>query len=112
LEAFAKFGSDLDKATLAQLRRGSRLVELLKQGQYAPMPVEKQVVSIFVGTNGYLDELPMGSIQRFEKEFLEFMEVKHRDILDEIANTKDLPDQTQEKLIPIVKDFIAHFKAT
>ena len=58
LEAFAKFGSDLDKATLAQLRRGSRLVELLKQGQYVPMPVEKQVVSLFAGTNGYLDEIP------------------------------------------------------
>jgi len=112
LEAFAKFGSDLDKATQAQLRRGSRLVELLKQGQYDPMSVEKQVVSIFVGTNGYLDELPIGSIQRFEKEFLELMEVKHRDILDEIAKTKDLSDQIQEKLVPIVKDFIASFTAS
>jgi F-type H+-transporting ATPase subunit alpha len=112
LEAFAKFGSDLDKATQAQLRRGSRLVELLKQGQYDPMSVEKQVVSIFVGTNGYLDELPIGSIQRFEKEFLELMEVKHRDILDEIAKTKDLSDQIQGKLVPIVKDFIASFTAS
>ena len=66
LEAFAKFGSDLDKATLAQLRRGSRLVELLKQGQYKPMPVEKQVVSLFAGTNGYLDEIPLEQVQRYE----------------------------------------------
>lgn len=112
LEAFAKFGSDLDKATLAQLRRGSRLVELLKQGQYVPMAVEKQVVSIFAGTNGYLDELPIGSIQRFEKEFLEMMEIKHRDILNEIVKTKDLSDQIQDKLASIVKDFVASFKVS
>src|ERR1044071_4413426 len=68
LEAFAKFGSDLDKATQAQLRRGSRLVELLKQGQFVPLPVEKQVVSLFIGTNGYLDEIPLLQVQRFERE--------------------------------------------
>src|SRR5467141_709423 len=79
LEAFAKFGSDLDKSTQAQLRRGSRLVELLKQGQYVPMPVEQQVVSIFVGTNGYLDEIPLQHVQRFERELLDLMELKHRD---------------------------------
>ena len=112
LEAFAKFGSDLDKATQAQLRRGSRLVELLKQGQYIPMAVEKQVVSIFAGTNGYLDELPIASVQRFEKDFLEMMEVKHRDILDDIARTKDLSEQIQEKLVQIIKEFISRFKAT
>ncbi|HMD14483.1 MAG TPA: F0F1 ATP synthase subunit alpha, partial [Bacteroidota bacterium] len=67
LEAFAKFGSDLDKATQQQLTRGSHLVELLKQGQYVPMPVEKQVISIFAGTNGYLDEIPLDHVQRFER---------------------------------------------
>src|SRR5512135_1732832 len=76
LEAFAKFGSDLDKSTQQALRRGSRLVELLKQGQYVPMPVENQVVSIFVGTNGYLDGLPLEDVQRFEKELLEMMDLK------------------------------------
>ena len=81
LEAFAKFGSDLDKSTQQALRRGSRLVELLKQDQYVPLPVEKQVVSIFMGTNGYLDEFPLEEVQRFEKEFLEMMEMKYSDIL-------------------------------
>ena len=112
LEAFAKFGSDLDKSTQAQLRRGAHLVELLKQGQYVPMAFEKQVVSIFAGTNGFLDELPVTSVQRFEKEFLEFMEFKHRDILDEIFRTKDLSEETQEKLINIIKEFISKFKVS
>ncbi|MBI5022122.1 MAG: F0F1 ATP synthase subunit alpha [Ignavibacteriales bacterium] len=110
LEAFAKFGSDLDKATQQQLRRGSRLVELLKQGQFVPMTVEKQVVSIFAGTNGYLDEVPLAHLQRFEKEFLEFMEIKHRDILNKIAETKDLTDDVQKKLHEILKEFSSAFK--
>src|SRR5512136_1615944 len=76
LEAFAKFGSDLDKATLAQLRRGSRLVELLKQGQYVPMTVEKQIVGIFAGTNGYLDVIPVEDVQRYEREMHDFVEMK------------------------------------
>lgn len=110
LEAFAKFGSDLDKATQAQLRRGARLVELLKQGQYTPMPVEKQVVIIFVGTRGYLDELPVEHVQRFERELLEMMELKHQDILDTIAEKKDLDDALTEKLHAIAKEFVDSFK--
>ncbi len=110
LEAFAKFGSDLDKATQQQLRRGSRLVELLKQDQYVPMPVEKQVVSLFMGTNGYLDEIPLGGVQRFEKEFLEMVEMKHQDILTEVAEKKDLSDDLQQKLHSIAKDFLMKFK--
>lgn len=110
LEAFAKFGSDLDKATQQQLRRGSRLVELLKQGQFVPMTVEKQVVSIFAGTNGYLDEIPLVHLQRFEKEFLEMMEIKHRDLLNKIAETKDLTDDIQKKLHEILKEFSSAFK--
>jgi F-type H+-transporting ATPase subunit alpha len=111
LEAFAKFGSDLDKATQAQLRRGSRLVELLKQGQYVPMTVEKQVISLFVGTNGYLDEVPLEHVQRFERELIEMMELKHRAVFDEIGEKKDLSPDLQNKLHQIAKDFAASFKA-
>jgi F-type H+-transporting ATPase subunit alpha len=112
LEAFAKFGSDLDKATQQQLRRGARLVELLKQGQYLPMPVEKQVVSIFAGTNGYLDEIPLDQVKRFEMELLDLMDVKHTAVLEEIAMKKDLTDTITENLHSVLKDFTASFKAT
>lgn len=112
LEAFAKFGSDLDKATLQQLRRGSRLVELLKQGQYQPMPVEKQVVSIFAGTNGYLDEIPLEHVLRYEKELLERMELKHQDMLDAIIQTKDLGDELTKKLHALLKEFTESFKVS
>jgi F-type H+-transporting ATPase subunit alpha len=112
LEAFAKFGSDLDKATLAQLRRGSRLVELLKQGQYVPMAVEKQVVSIFAGTNGYLDEIPLEHVERFEREFLELMDLKHADLLQEIAERKDLSDDLVVKLKAVLQHFVDSFKVS
>jgi F-type H+-transporting ATPase subunit alpha len=110
LEAFAKFGSDLDKATLQQLRRGSRLVELLKQGQYVPMPVEKQVVSIFAGTNGYLDEIPLEHVERYEREVLERLELKHSDLLDAIVAKKDLTEEITAKLHAILKEFTEAFK--
>lgn len=112
LEAFAKFGSDLDKATQAQLTRGSRLVELLKQGQYQPMPVEKQVVSIFAGTNGYLDTIPLAHVRRFEIELLELMELKYRDTLNEIAEKKDLSDDLTTRLHGIIKDFAEAFRVS
>jgi F-type H+-transporting ATPase subunit alpha len=112
LEAFSKFGSDLDKSTQQTLRRGSHLVELLKQGQYVPMPVEKQVVSIFTGTNGYLDELPLSDVQRFEKEFLEMMDMKYADVLGTIAETKELSKETETKLHTIAKEFVQKFKGT
>jgi F-type H+-transporting ATPase subunit alpha len=112
LAAFAKFGSDLDKATQAQLLRGSRLVELLKQGQYVPMPVEKQVVSIFAGTNGYLDEVPLEHVLRFEQELLEKMELKHPDILLTIAEKKDLSSDTTDQLKKILREFTDAFKAS
>ena len=111
LEAFAKFGSDLDKSTLAQLRRGSRLVELLKQGQFVPMPVERQVVSLFAGTNGFLDEVPLEHIARYEKELLELMDLKYVDLLDAIAGTKDLGADISEKLKGILRQFTDSFKA-
>jgi F-type H+-transporting ATPase subunit alpha len=112
LEAFAKFGSDLDKATQQQLRRGSRLVELLKQGQYVPLPVEKQVVSIFAGTNGYLDPVPLEDVQRFESELFEYVELKHAEILLTIAEQQMLSDETTEKLHAILKEFSGKFKSS
>jgi F-type H+-transporting ATPase subunit alpha len=112
LEAFAKFGSDLDKATLAQLRRGSRLVELLKQDQYAPMPVERQVVSIFSGTNGYLDEIPVEHVRRFEQELLSLMELKHTDLLQAIVEKKDLTEDLTSRLKTILREFTDSFKAS
>jgi len=112
LEAFAKFGSDLDKATLAQLRRGSRLVELLKQDQYVPMTVAKQVASIFAGTNGYLDEVPLEHVQRYEAEFLELMELKYPDVLTEIAEKKDLSEALTTRLKEILQQFTDSFKVT
>ena len=112
LEAFTKFGSDLDKATLQQLTRGARLVEILKQGQYVPYPVEKQVAILFAGTNGYLDEIPLGEVRRFEREFLETMELKHKDILDTISGTGDLNDETIAKLRQILDSFTNNFKVS
>lgn len=110
LEAFAKFGSDLDKSTQQQLRRGSRLVEVLKQRQYVPMPVEKEIVMIHLGTNGLLDELPLDQVQRFEKEFLEMAELRHKDLLDSVAEKKELTDDAVKRLHAIVKEFIETFK--
>ncbi|MGA0164151.1 MAG: F0F1 ATP synthase subunit alpha, partial [Bdellovibrionota bacterium] len=105
LEAFAQFGSDLDAATQQQLTRGSRLVELLKQGQYEPVPVEKQIVAIFAGVNGHLDEIPVSEIRRFEREFVNFLESRHQGLLDDIKSKKVLDDGTRERLIEAIKLF-------
>ena len=98
LEAFAAFGSDLDAASKAQIERGARLVELLKQPQYSPFPVEQQVVSIWAGTTGELDEVPIADIRRFEAEFLEYVRLQHKGILDAIVQTGQLPDEMVEQL--------------
>jgi F-type H+-transporting ATPase subunit alpha len=108
LEAFAAFGSDLDATSKAQIARGSRLVELLKQPQYAPFPVEQQVVSIWAGTTGELDDVPVPDIRKFERDFLEYVRLRHNGIFEEIATTKQLSDDNVETL----KIAIAEFKKT
>ncbi|MDA0987495.1 MAG: F0F1 ATP synthase subunit alpha [Bacteroidetes bacterium] len=110
LEAFAKFGSDLDKATQQQLRRGSRLVELLKQGQYVPMSYQEQIILIYLGTNGLLDELPLTSIQKFEKEFLETLHSRYPEVLSEVEDKRDLSNELISTIKTIVKEFIEIFK--
>jgi F-type H+-transporting ATPase subunit alpha len=109
LEAFAAFGSDLDAASKAQLERGVRMVELLKQGQYSPFSVEREVVSIWSGTTGKLDSIPVPDIRRFEGEFLDFIARERKAILDVIAETKDLSDDTVASLTEAVDTFKAQF---
>lgn len=112
LEAFAKFGSDLDKSTQRTLAKGARLVELLKQGQYEPIPIEKQVVSIYLGTRGFMDEIPVAEIKRFEKEALEFVEVKYKQIFENIKKEKDISKETEEMLNKAAKEFLSTFKVS
>ncbi len=110
LEAFAKFGSDLDKSTLRTLGKGARLVELLKQGQYAPSPVEKQVLSVFIGTNNYFESIEIKDVKRFEKEFQEYVELKYPQILENIRQTKEMKDDTIQLVKKTVEEFIEKFK--
>jgi len=110
LAAFAQFGSDLDKATQAQLTRGQRMVEALKQDQFVPQPLENQIMIIFAGGQGYLDDLPVSEVRRFEKEFLEFVGKDYPDIPHTIAKTKDLPKELQDKLHSALKAFKSKFK--
>lgn len=95
LQAFAQFGSDLDKATQARLARGERTVEILKQGQNEPMPVEKQVLSLYAVTRGFTDDIPVKDILRFEKELHSYFEHNKKELLDQIVQTKELPDEQQ-----------------
>ncbi|MFD8556093.1 F0F1 ATP synthase subunit alpha [Streptosporangium canum] len=106
LEAFASFASDLDAASRAQLERGQRLVELLKQAQYSPLPVEKQVVSVWAGTTGELDDVPVEDIRRFEADFHDYLSRENKGIFDSIRETKELPDDT----VTALKDAITEFK--
>jgi F-type H+-transporting ATPase subunit alpha len=111
LAAFAAFGSDLDEATQAQLRRGARLVEILKQDQYKPLPIEKQVAIIYCGVNGHLDELPVPSLRRFEEEFLAYLDSRAADILSAIKTEKEITGQTGDKLKTAIAAFKGIFKA-
>src|SRR5512135_2682219 len=111
LAAFAQFGSDLDKATLAQLNRGQRMVELLKQDQYVPMSVENQIVVIFAGTNGYVDEVPVNALKKFEQEMLRFMTSKHQALLGDIKTKKQLDDDLKARIKSAIEEFKKSFTA-
>jgi F-type H+-transporting ATPase subunit alpha len=112
LEAFALFASDLDRASRAQLDRGSRMFELLKQGQYEPMPIEQQVISIWSGTNGFLDPLPVADVSRFERELLEYMEANHPEVGQHIREKGDLPEEIQNQLREAVTAFARRFRTS
>jgi F-type H+-transporting ATPase subunit alpha len=111
LAAFAQFGSDLDKASLAQLNRGKHLVEILKQNQYQPLPVEKQIAIIFAGTQGYLDDLPVEQCSKFEDELYRFIDNAHPSLWNEIRTKKALDDDLRGKLKGAVEEFKARFVA-
>jgi F-type H+-transporting ATPase subunit alpha len=105
LEAFAKFGSDLDKSTLSTLNKGAKNVEILKQGQYSPLSVEKQIAIIFCGTHGLLVNVPVDKVRKFEEEFLDFLEMKHKDLLTELR--KGIMTEKEEKILDTVAREIA-----
>ena len=112
LEAFAAFGSDLDAASKAQLARGSRLVELLKQGQYSPFSVENEIVSIWAGTTGKLDDVPIEDIRRFESELIDYLHREKKGLIDSIAETKDLADDAVSSLEESVDAFKRQFETS
>ena len=111
MAAFAQFGSDLDAATKRQLDRGQRLVEVMKQGQYVPQPVEKQIVIIYAATNGHLDALPVAAIQRYERELYAFLEAKHAAVLTLLREKKELTDDVRAKIDAALTAFGSLFKA-
>ena len=111
LAAFAQFGSDLDKATQQQLNRGERLVEILKQPQYQPLPMEKQVTILYAGTRGLLDDLPVDTLQDFERELYEYVEAKHSYIFEELKEKEAIGDDLDKKMKAAIEDFKKEFKA-
>ena len=110
LAAFAQFGSELDAASQKQLGRGERLVEILKQGQYAPLPVERQVLAIYAGTNGFIDDVPAAQVRRFEAELFAYAEARHAATLKELADKKAIDDAMKAKVEAVIKEFRAQFK--
>ena len=112
LEAFAEFGSDLDKASQAQLDRGARVVEVLKQRQYTPYPVEDQVISIWAVTNGYMDDVPLGKVNDFEQRLIEQVKSRHSEIGHTIVSSGKLEDDTVAKLKSAVEDFKTSWTAS
>jgi len=111
LQAFAQFASDLDEHSRNQLERGARMVEVLKQPPYSPVPIEKQVVIIFAGNKGYLDNIPVSAVTKFEAELIPYMDAKHSDILDSIREEKKITDETEAKLVKALDDFSESFSA-
>jgi F-type H+-transporting ATPase subunit alpha len=112
LEAFALFASDLDRASRDQLDRGARMVELLKQSQFEPMPVEQQVASIWAGGNGYLDRIPVEDVRRFEREMLDYLQVEYADVLEHIRTKGDLPESVENRLREALDRFSERFKSS
>jgi F-type H+-transporting ATPase subunit alpha len=111
MAAFAQFGSDLDAATQAQLHRGERLVELLKQGQYKPLSVVEQIISIFAGVRGLVDDIPVKDVQKFESGLLNFMADKHKAVMDKIAEVKKLDDELEGQVKAAIEEFKGLFKS-
>ncbi|AYD39202.1 F0F1 ATP synthase subunit alpha [Clostridium fermenticellae] len=111
LASFSQFGSDLDKESLRRLEKGKRLTEILKQKQYSPMSVEKQVIILFAGVNNYLNDVPVERIKEFEEEFLEYVDTHHKDIPDEIIEKKVLSDELTKKLVNVISEFKKIFLA-
>ncbi|HZJ65034.1 MAG TPA: F0F1 ATP synthase subunit alpha [Kofleriaceae bacterium] len=107
--AFAQFGGDLDKATLQQLARGERMVELLKQGQFVPMPIEDQVVVIYAGTNGFVDDYPVAVLGRYESELLSYMKSRKQDVLEELKSTGKLEGDIEKRLRDALTEFAKQF---
>ncbi|MCC6146897.1 MAG: F0F1 ATP synthase subunit alpha, partial [Anaerolineaceae bacterium] len=110
LAAFSQFGSELDKSTQAQLNRGQRLQEILKQPQYQPMPLENQVIILFAGANGFADAVPVEKIRTWEQELLRYLEKSHPEIGDDISEKKQITDETKEKLQAALQVFNASWK--
>jgi F-type H+-transporting ATPase subunit alpha len=111
LAAFAQFGSDLDKATLAQIERGKRMVELLKQDQYVPLPIEEQIFVLYVGTKGHLDDVDVEAIRKFEAEFLRYLRERQADLLKELAEKLDIDDDIDARMAKAVGEFKETFQA-
>jgi F-type H+-transporting ATPase subunit alpha len=109
LAAFAQFASDLDKATQAQLNRGQRLVEVLKQPQYQPLPVEKQVVLVYAGTNGFLDQIALPAVAAYEKELYRFIETRKPGIFSTLREKKTIDDQLKAEIEAALKEFGREF---
>src|SRR5690606_14785691 len=113
LEAFAQFGTeDLDAATRRQLERGARMTEMLKQPQFQPFPVEKQVAALFAASHGYLDDVPVDQIQRFRSEFLDYMESSKRNLLDQIVQQGRIDDDLDQALRQAIQEFKSTFSAS
>ena len=110
LAAFAQFAQDLDKATKAKIDRGARLMELLKQAQFEPMPMEEQVVALFAGNEGYLDEISLEKVNDFEKKLIQYLKDHHGKILETIRDTRDFTDDTKEKLKKAIESFVSTYK--
>jgi F-type H+-transporting ATPase subunit alpha len=111
LEAFAQLGTELDAATQSRLDRGYRMVEVLKQGQYAPMDVIDQIMIIFAGTRGHIDTVPVGEVQEWEKQFLTFMQNQKSEVRNALIEKKDLTDEIVAQLESSIKEFHAQYAA-